>query len=178
MLAAARPHLLPGEAKETAERADERSAFCLSPSRGSLATAVPPAHLHSGQRGRRWVPLSSTPPQPSPAQWRALPSSVLTLAASAGRLPRHLTSGTVFPSSFPHAHAQAQGCSLAPEGLSSPARPGLLCPASLPAPLRPGGGVCSRRPHFPQPRGVSQNSPHWFVEQVLPPVLVRLGCHG
>lgn len=49
---------------------------------------------------RRW-PLSSAE--------RSLPSSVLTLAAATGRQPRHLTSGAAFPSSFPHAHTQAEG---------------------------------------------------------------------
>lgn len=108
--------------RKTAEGAAKRSAFCLSPERGGRGAAVPPARLHKGQQGLRLVPLSPTPPPPppSPAQWSALPSSVLTLAAAAGRLPRRLTSGTVFPSSCPHAHAQAQRCSVAPEGPSSP----------------------------------------------------------
>lgn len=77
---------------------------------------------------------SHAPGSPFPSAEWALPPPVLTLAA-AGRQPRRLTSGAVFPSSFPHAHACPGLCSRARVAISLPAR------QQVPHPLKGAGGA-------------------------------------
>lgn len=98
----------------------------------------------------------------------------LTLAAAAGRQPRHLTSGAASP-------APSRTPTLRPRVCSPPMPPPR--PVSQPS-LKPrarrelGAEGGAGLPHFPQLRAISGNSGHPFGEQVLPSVLVGSGCPG
>lgn len=154
---------------------------CLGPA-GGACTMGSDAHTGFPFAPLRRRPLSSAE--------RSLPSSVLTLAAATGRQPRRLTSGAAFPQLLPTRSHSGRGSVLSHQADRVPGQ-AQLSPQKLPglrqvwrpagaggASLQGGGGAWVQAAALSQPRGISHNSRHWFVEQALPCALVRSACQG
>lgn len=162
--------------------------FCLSPGKGGRGPCLGPAGwaCTMGSNACTGLPFAPLSRRPLSSAERSLPSSVLTLAA-AGRQPRRLTSGAVFPQLLPTHSRSGRGSVLSHQADRVPGQT-QLSPQKLPGlcqvwrPAGAGGaslqGGGSRRPPFPSLVVFSHNSRRWFVQQALPSAPVRSACQG